>query len=153
MAHSLPATRAKAHVRPPHQECRRTAKNGPDPIDLHVGRRIRLRRILLGISQGVLGYAVGLTFQQIQKYERGTNRVSASMLYRLAQALDVPVSFFFDDLSEGLSIQAPHPHENIFIQAESLRLLRNYYASPQEIRKQIHQLLKAVGRKKSDDDR
>jgi len=70
----------------------------PRPVDVHVGARVRLRRTLLGMSQEKLGEAVGLTFQQIQKYERGTNRIGASRLHQFAQVLDVPVSFFFDDM-------------------------------------------------------
>jgi len=72
-------------------------------IDVHVGTRIRLRRTLLGLSQERLGEALGLTFQQVQKYERGTNRVGASRLFDLSRVLDVPISFFFDDLPEQLS--------------------------------------------------
>ncbi|MFW7268357.1 helix-turn-helix domain-containing protein [Gluconacetobacter sp. Hr-1-5] len=75
--------------------------SGPKPVDVHVGGRIRLRRTLLGMSQERLGEALGLTFQQVQKYERGTNRVSASRLYELSDVLDVPVSFFFDGLDHG----------------------------------------------------
>lgn len=74
---------------------------GRHPIDIHVGARLKLRRMLLGISLESLGAAVGITFQQLQKYERGDNRVSASKLYLLAGALDVPVAFFFDDMAEG----------------------------------------------------
>jgi len=70
----------------------------PNPIDVHVGSRVRLRRTLLGMSQEKLGEALGLTFQQVQKYERGVNRIGASRLYHLSQILDVPVSFFFDDM-------------------------------------------------------
>jgi transcriptional regulator with XRE-family HTH domain len=69
----------------------------PNPIDVHVGARLRLRRAMLGLSQEKLGEAIGLTFQQIQKYERGANRIGASRLYELSRILDVPVSFFFDD--------------------------------------------------------
>lgn len=72
----------------------RAADGSPNPVDIHVGSRVRLRRTLLGMSQEMLGDAIGLTFQQIQKYERGTNRISASRLYDLSRALDVPVSFF-----------------------------------------------------------
>ena len=68
----------------------------PHPIDVLVGSRLRLRRAKLGISQARLGEALGLTFQQVQKYERGTNRISASRLYRLSKVLDVPIAFFFD---------------------------------------------------------
>jgi transcriptional regulator with XRE-family HTH domain len=70
----------------------------PNPIDIHVGSRVRLRRNMLGLSQEKLGEAIGLTFQQVQKYERGTNRISASRLHNLSQVLDVPASFFFDDM-------------------------------------------------------
>ena len=69
----------------------------PNPIDVHVGSRIRLRRNMLALSQEKLGEAIGLTFQQVQKYERGANRVGASRLHELSRVLDVPVSFFFDD--------------------------------------------------------
>src|ERR1700719_3453420 len=75
----------------------------PSPIDVHVGSRIRLRRTLLGMSQERLGDALGLTFQQVQKYERGMNRVGASRLFDLSRVLDVPISFFFDDLPETVS--------------------------------------------------
>nr|WP_207728842.1 MULTISPECIES: helix-turn-helix transcriptional regulator [unclassified Gluconobacter] len=80
-------------------ETRSSAAAGP--VDAHVGNRIRLRRTLMGLSQEKLGEALGLTFQQIQKYERGANRVGASRLYDLAQILDVPVGFFFDDMREA----------------------------------------------------
>src|ERR1700758_1809583 len=75
----------------------------PSPIDVHVGSRIRLRRTLLGMSQERLGEALGLTFQQVQKYERGVNRVGASRLFDLSRVLDVPISFFFDDMPESLA--------------------------------------------------
>src|ERR687886_1196704 len=71
--------------------------DGPHPADVHVGARVRLRRTLLGMSQEKLGKALGLTFQQVQKYERGANRIGASRLNELSRILDVPVSFFFDD--------------------------------------------------------
>lgn len=72
----------------------------PHPVDTHVGVRLRLRRKLLGISQERLGQVLGVTFQQVQKYERGRNRVSASMLYRAASALEVKVGYFFDGLQQ-----------------------------------------------------
>src|SRR6202795_4424277 len=75
----------------------------PSPIDVHVGSRVRLRRTLLGMSQERLGEALGLTFQQVQKYERGVNRVGASRLFDLSRVLDVPISFFFDDMPESLT--------------------------------------------------
>jgi transcriptional regulator with XRE-family HTH domain len=75
-------------------------KSRPRPIDVHVGSRIRLRRILLGVSHERLGEALGLTFQQVQKYESGVNRVGASRLFDLSRVLDVPISFFFDDVPD-----------------------------------------------------
>ena len=74
------------------------ARKAPNPIDKHVGSRVRMRRMMLGMSQEKLGDALGLTFQQVQKYERGANRVGASRLHELSRVLDVPVSFFFDDV-------------------------------------------------------
>ena len=84
------------------REKRLVAKDGPDPVDVHVGQRIRLRRKQLVLSQEKLGEALGLTFQQIQKYERGANRVSASMLFRTAKKLQVRIAYFFEGL-EGQS--------------------------------------------------
>jgi len=75
-------------------------KKNPNPVDVHVGRRVRMRRVLIGLSQEKLGEQLGLTFQQVQKYEKGSNRISASRLYQIAHILSVPVSFFFDDLPE-----------------------------------------------------
>lgn len=72
----------------------------PNPVDVHVGGRVRRRRKVIGMSQEQLADALGLTFQQVQKYERGANRVSASKLYAIAQALAVPVSFFFEGLAD-----------------------------------------------------
>jgi len=77
-----------------------TQQRSPNPIDLHVGGRIRMRRKVLGVSQERLAEALGLTFQQVQKYERGSNRVSASKLYEIARALSAPVSYFFEGLSD-----------------------------------------------------
>ncbi len=71
-------------------------RKAPNPIDRHVGSRVRMRRVLLGMSQEKLGEALGLTFQQIQKYEKGTNRIGASRLQQISRTLNVPPSFFFD---------------------------------------------------------
>jgi len=73
------------------------SKKQPNPIDIHVGSRVRLRRMMLGMSQEKLGEQLGITFQQIQKYEKGTNRIGASRLQHIARVLNVPVSFFFED--------------------------------------------------------
>lgn len=72
------------------------AKKTPDPIDKHVGQRVRMQRMLLGLSQEKLGDAIGLTFQQVQKYEKGTNRISSSRLQHIADVFSVPVAFFFE---------------------------------------------------------
>jgi len=92
------------------------AKKAPNPIDKHVGSRVRMRRMMLSMSQEKLGNNLGLTFQQVQKYEKGTNRIGASRLQQISQILQVPVSFFFEGApavagsvrSEGIS-EAPSP--------------------------------------------
>lgn len=93
---------------PPKLKRRKTmkTKGTPSKVDIHVGARLRTRRGVMGLSQEALANKVGLTFQQIQKYERGTNRISAGRLYELAQILEVPVSYFFDEIEEGEQ-QAP----------------------------------------------
>src|ERR1700752_933156 len=93
-------------AKPPGGRRGRRKTDKPNPIDVHVGSRVRLRRTLLGMSQEKLGEAIGLTFQQVQKYERGANRVGASRLYDLSRVLDVPVSFFFDDISTEVAAAA-----------------------------------------------
>ncbi|KAA5605451.1 helix-turn-helix transcriptional regulator [Roseospira marina] len=74
--------------------------DGPDPIDKHVGERVRLRRAMLGMSQDTMSRALGVSFQQVQKYERGTNRISASRLFDVARVLNVPIGFFFEAMGE-----------------------------------------------------
>ena len=80
---------------------RSVSVHGADPVDVHVGSRLRERRIALGITQAALADKLGVTFQQLQKYERGANRLSASALWRAAEAVDVPVTYFFDGLGGG----------------------------------------------------
>ncbi|MEX0644498.1 MAG: helix-turn-helix transcriptional regulator [Parvularculaceae bacterium] len=80
-------------------------KKTPHPVDIHVGGRVRLRRMLLGMSQDKLGEALGLTFQQVQKYEKGVNRIGASRVFEIAKILDVPIQFFYDDFG-GRSAQS-----------------------------------------------
>ncbi len=103
---------------------RTVAKHGPHPVDAHVGSRVRLRRTLLGMNQTQLGEALGLTFQQVQKYERGTNRISASRLWHLTEILDVPLSFFFDELVDGAKAASP---DDISLKRETLELVRAYF--------------------------
>src|SRR4051794_24936681 len=87
----------------------------PNPVDLHVGARIRMRRKILGISQERLADDLGLTFQQVQKYERGANRVSASKLYEIARSLQTPVAFFFEGLSDPTQIGADYAAPDAFV--------------------------------------
>jgi transcriptional regulator with XRE-family HTH domain len=87
----------------------KTASSKPNPIDQHVGSRVRMRRVMLGMSQEKLGDALGLTFQQVQKYEKGMNRVSASRLQHMSQILQVPVPFFFEGAPGGSAGTAESP--------------------------------------------
>ena len=119
---------------------RKPGSSEPDPVDIHVGARLRTRRTLLGMSQERLAEAIGLTFQQVQKYEMGKNRISASRLYQFAQILDVSISYFFEgydqpesghtDSSNGLSdtIQEGFIPENVMNERETLELIRVYYS-------------------------
>ncbi|WP_114395751.1 helix-turn-helix domain-containing protein [Oleisolibacter albus] len=125
----------------------------PNPVDIHVGSRVRLRRTLLGMSQEKLGEAIGLTFQQVQKYERGANRIGASRLFDLSRVLDVPVSFFFDDMpageparGEAKSAGEPEAGElDPMAKRETLELVRAYYRiTDPAVRKRIFELTKAV---------
>ena len=84
------------------------AKKAPNPIDEHVGRRVRMRRRMLAMSQGKLGDALGLTFQQVQKYEKGTNRIGASRLQQISHILQVPVAFFFEDAPNASAPRGSH---------------------------------------------
>jgi transcriptional regulator with XRE-family HTH domain len=128
----------------------------PNPVDIHVGSRVRLRRTLLGMSQEKLAKAIGLTFQQVQKYERGANRIGASRLHELSQVLDVPVSFFFDDMRNapsgglatvgGLREEARAPFDrDPMAKRETLQLVRAYYRiSSPAMRKRILDLMKSL---------
>lgn len=136
---------------------RRLPPGVPNPVDIHVGSRVRLRRTLLGMSQEKLGEAVNLTFQQIQKYERGANRIGSSRLYELSRVLDVPVSFFFDDLPDEIKTQEgaravalrdqdqsgyePDP----MMRRETLELVRAYYRiTDPKVRKRLFELTKSL---------
>ena len=129
----------------------------PNPIDVHVGGRLRLRRTLLGMSQERLGEALGLTFQQVQKYERGANRIGASRLYHLSRILDVPVAFFFEELTDAEPLgvlsaldaaNAPTPAGSAgesMLRRETLELVRAYYRiGDPEVRRRLFDLTKAI---------
>jgi transcriptional regulator with XRE-family HTH domain len=138
---------------------RMASKGFPNPIDVHVGSRIRLRRTLLGISQERLADAIGLTFQQVQKYEKGANRVSSSRLVDLANALDVAVPYFFDEMSAGVSAQTPSElmrtkqrpeidqEQDPLAKRETLEFVRAYYKiEDPAVRKRVFELTKAVAK-------
>jgi len=126
----------------------------PKPVDVHVGARLRLRRILLGYTQERLGKSVDLTFQQIQKYERGANRISASRLHEFATELNVPVSFFFDDMDKTVSGTSSHRSDDnpmidhaLIAERETLNLVRAYYSIVDPaIRRGIFELVRTAAK-------
>lgn len=111
------------------------------PVDIHVGKRIRHRRWMLGTTQQQLADGVGIKFQQIQKYETGTNRVSASRLWDIASQLDVPVAFFFEGLDTQVAANLPH---DLLSDREAVELLRSYYAIPETQRRKLYDLALAL---------
>ena len=135
----------------------------PSPIDVHVGSRVRLRRTLLGMSQEKLGEALGLTFQQVQKYERGVNRIGvnrigASRLFDLARVLDVPIGFFFDDMPgemggiggarrmlAGFAENQDGFEDDTLHRRETLELVRAYYRITEPgVRKRVFDMIKSL---------
>jgi transcriptional regulator with XRE-family HTH domain len=135
----------------------------PSPIDVHVGSRIRLRRTLVGASLEALGEALGLTYQQVQKYERGANRVGASRLFDISRVLNVPILFFFEDMPEGMdatAMSAPrgrvragveereppsYREANNLTKRETLELVRAYYRITEPaVRKRMFDLMKSL---------
>lgn len=116
-----------------------------NPIDLHIGQRVRHRRWLLGMTQQQLAQAVGIRFQQIQKYESGANRISASRLWDLSRALEMPVSFFFDGLETGKDAAAGNATDDGLLQnKETMDLIRAYYALHESPRRRLLELAKAL---------
>ncbi len=129
----------------------------PNPVDVHVGARVRVRRTLLGLSQEKLGDAIGLTFQQVQKYERGANRIGSSRLFDLSRVLDVPLGFFFEDMPSDVAASSPAQTRGMaeepviyeldpMAKRETLELVRAYYKiTDPHIRKRLFELTKALG--------
>ncbi len=127
----------------------------PHPVDTHVGRRLRLKRTFLGLSQEAVGKQIGVTFQQIQKYERGINRMGASRLHDFAKVLGVTVSYFFEgygdySMDDGANLAAAEPnaaayeHENVN-NRETLEVMRAYYKIKNPaLRKRVVELIKAM---------
>ncbi len=127
----------------------------PDPVDVSIGSRLRLRRLAMGLSQNTVAQSLGITFQQIQKYERGTNRIVASRLFRLSQVLQVPVQYFFQDLAQnGRSVtpegesagESPDRVPELLSQRDTLRMVRAFSRiEDASVRRQIYALVKMVG--------
>ncbi|WP_339743942.1 helix-turn-helix transcriptional regulator [uncultured Maricaulis sp.] len=114
-------------------------------IDLHVGKRLRRRRRLLGLTQQQLAESVGIRFQQIQKYECGANRVSASRLFELAESLDVPVQYFYEGLSSRDEVAGEgHLAADVLSQKETVDLIRAYYRLGERPRKRLLELAKSL---------
>ncbi|MEO1734082.1 MAG: helix-turn-helix transcriptional regulator [Pseudomonadota bacterium] len=121
------------------------------PVDVHVGKRVRHRRWLVGMTQQQLAERVGIKFQQIQKYETGANRVSASRLWDIADALQVPVSFFFEGINEeeaGVSPAVEQPKAavpaDLMGDKEALDLIRSYYSIPENQRRRLFDLARVL---------
>jgi transcriptional regulator with XRE-family HTH domain len=132
------------------------AKKQPSSVDAHVGSRVRLRRMLIGMSQEKLGELLGLTFQQVQKYEKGANRIGASRLYDISTILNVPVQYFFEELphssspslnGHGMSEPDREPFVMDFVSStEGLQLIRSYTkVTDSRVRKRILELVKSLG--------
>jgi transcriptional regulator with XRE-family HTH domain len=132
----------------------RQKSDRPHPTDVHVGSRVRLRRNMMGLSQEKLGEAIGLTFQQVQKYERGANRIGASRLHELSQVLDVPVDFFYDErdpvrapaIPTGFEEPAQEGFEtDLLRRRETRELVAAYYQiDDQAVRRRLFDLAKAL---------
>ena len=133
-------------------------EGSPNPVDVHVGGRLRMRRLHLGMSQSTLARELGLTFQQIQKYERGSNRISASRLFDLTRILDMPVSFFFDDMPEKLDSSDRRREVEMRpfkagaqglgdprAQRETLELVKAHYSiGDPKVRRQFYEMVRAL---------
>ena len=127
-------------------------------VDKHVGKRVRLRRTLLGMSQEQLGTALNITFQQVQKYERGANRISASRLWDISQILDTSISYFFDDMTDEVMKASPRRvslgstadevegnMKDPMARRETLELVRTYYSiETPKVRKRISEMVKVI---------
>ena len=118
-------------------------------VDAHVGKRIRQRRWLIGMTQQKLAEMVGIKFQQIQKYETGANRVSASRLWDIGESMGVPVSFFFEGIKDEVPQDAPHTQpgdtpRDMLSDKEAMDLVRTYYAIPENQRRRLFELARVL---------
>ena len=111
------------------------------PVDIHVGKRIRHRRWMVGMTQQQLAEKVGIKFQQIQKYETGMNRVSASRLWEIARTLEAPIDHFFEGLEDGAAAQSG---QDFLSDKEAMELIRAYYAMPENQRRRLFDLARVL---------
>ncbi|MFV2051914.1 helix-turn-helix domain-containing protein [Aliiroseovarius sp. YM-037] len=117
------------------------------PVDVHVGKRVRHRRWMVGMTQQQLAEQVGIKFQQIQKYETGMNRISASRLWDISEALEVPVAYFFEGLADDDKAPAQSTTgmpDDLLADKEALELIRSYYAIPENQRKRLFELARVL---------
>jgi transcriptional regulator with XRE-family HTH domain len=135
------------------KETLKTVKTAADPVDIYVGKKIRQRRTVLGVSQEKLSEALGITFQQVQKYESGANRVSSSRLYHISKILGTTISYFFDghDGEHANNIQQVAETKNaledqdIFLQKETINLVKVYYTiDDEDVRKKVLEMVKSI---------
>jgi transcriptional regulator with XRE-family HTH domain len=151
---------ARLAARSPHEIARALLTNGgqttgkrPNPTDVYVGSRVRLRRKMLGLSQEKLGEKLGITFQQIQKYEKGTNRVGASRLQAMSEALNVPVSYFFPDEASdaaGLREDGANFLMDFMSTSEGIELSRAFLKIPSgKVRRKVVELVRALAEETS----
>ena len=134
-------------------------RNGPHPTDIHVGKRVRMRRLMLGMSQTELGDALRLTFQQVQKYEKGTNRIGAGRLARISEFLHVPLNFFFEGAphlpgQDNLQTPAPFPHyvSDYLATSEGLQLTKAFMQiSNPTLRRAIVNLVEQIAGSETED--
>ena len=129
-------------------------RKSPNPIDVHVGSRVRMRRMLVGMSQEKLGDSLGLTFQQVQKYEKGANRIGASRLFQISRVLGVPISFFYEGLTgdgEGHEVDQAEVDQSVFeldmlSSSEGIQLNSAFFSiRDPKVRKKVLELVKALG--------
>lgn len=127
-------------------------RNGPHPVDVHVGGRVKLRRLVLGLSQESLGNSLGLTFQQVQKYEKGVNRIGASRMFEISKLLEVPVQFFFEEFGDSQSSAhgfseeaAADPVMGLLSSSEGIQLCR-YFSGIKDpvVKKRVLDLVKSI---------
>ena len=131
------------------QQTPRKTKGIPDNIDKHVGTQLRSRRKVIGLSQEKLAEHIGVTFQQIQKYERGTNRISASRLYSFSKIMDVPIDYFYEGLNGEVVTSSDIP-ANVLHSRETLNLIRQYYnLKSNKTRKFLFTIIKGLEQKPS----